>query len=681
MKALINIFSPEFIEAIGWTIVHSLWQGIIIGVVLSLLIWILNKNSAQIKYLISFFALIIMLTWSGITFSQSYSYAKDKAALKENIQNNPDYIKTYLTQKLQEEASIDRDEKINLNLIEIRTFFLHHFNLVYFIWIIGITFLIIRMFGGLIYSHRLRSYQLMKIGDEWISKIEVFASRLRIKRKVNAFFSPLAKGPMTLGTLKPIILFPVTAFTGLKTKDIEVIIAHELAHILRHDYFFNIIQSFVEIIFFYHPAVWLISAHIRNERENSCDNIAIELIGDKATYVRALAAIEINKAAQGQLAMAFAAPKGNILQRITRLQKQVAMKTNFTENLIAATVVVTGLTLMSFTANKQNKKQSFNVNNEIVEKQENKTKAPTTKTWTEAQKDSLRIELEKNIQRSEELDKVSEEMKAMVEVAMTEDNEELSAEMMEEINNAINDIDLDEIVNTALWEAKQALNEVDFDEIKQDIHEEIDSEEMQQEIHEAQREMDEARREVHEEMRREMEADGDVPDAIINFSIQAAEAGLNVAEAIVTNLPLDEILDGVFDGLDATFDALDNIDFDEIINDLDEDFSEEEINELLREYKREQTYKKQQEYNKQRDTQEELNQLRREQEEMRQQIENERQQLQQERENIEKERQKLQQGKNTQQEKKELSKKERKQKERKAKKEARKMKKATKKQQ
>ncbi|MDA3929446.1 MAG: M56 family metallopeptidase [Prolixibacteraceae bacterium] len=316
MNTLQTIFSPELIEAIGWTIIHSLWQGAIVAIVLSILLIFLRKNSAQVKYIISFFSLLIMLSIAALTFVNTYTYAKEKAVLKENITTNPGYIKTYLEQNIANKTLTEEEigeATINLKLVKVRSFFQRNFNIICSVWMLGMLFLIIRMLGGLLYTRRLRSYQIIELSEEWLSKIEAYSQKLGLKRKVNAFFSPLANGPITLGTFKPIILFPISAFTGLSSENIEAIIAHELAHVLRHDYFFNIIQSMVEILFFYHPAVWIISAQIRNERENSCDNIAIELTGDKVAYVKALAQVQINQVEQGQLAMAFATSKGNIL--------------------------------------------------------------------------------------------------------------------------------------------------------------------------------------------------------------------------------------------------------------------------------------------------------------------------------------------------------------------------------
>lgn len=582
MIALQNIFSAELIEAIGWTLIHSLWQGAVIVVSLAILLLLMRRNSAQLKYFISFIALILILGWSSFTFVNSFSYAKEKSALKENITADRGYIKTLLTQSVSDKnlEGLEGENLINLRVLKIRSFFQRYFNTICTFWIIGMCFLIVRMIGGFIYAHRLRTFQLIDIGDEWLKKIEALAFKLNISRKVQAFFSPLAKVPLTLGTLKPVIVFPIAAFTGLSVKDIEAILAHELAHVLRHDYFFNIIQSMVEILFFYHPAVWIISAQIRSERENSCDNIAIELTGDKVAYVKALAKVQINNMEQRQLAMAFASRKGRLLQRIKRLQKQVAMKTNFLEGLIAAGVIVIGLFLVSFTMGKNMNTQVMPENllaAEALSSLNSLAEIPLTKEWTKEKVDSVQQSMEKNLSKAEEKNQVSDELERIIEVALSEQNEAISAEMMEEINAALNEINVGEIIQAAMREAKQAMAEINMAEIMEEAKADIDHDEIRRDMEEARRDIEDARREMREEMRRDMKADN-VPSEIIELSIKSAEAGLNAVSAILENLPLDEIISAALSGVGAAFDAFGEIDFETFQE--NETLTEEDINRL-----------------------------------------------------------------------------------------------------
>ncbi|HPS14093.1 MAG TPA: M56 family metallopeptidase, partial [Prolixibacteraceae bacterium] len=509
MNGLQFIFSPELIEAFGWSIIHSLWQGIVVATGLFIVLLFMKKNSAQVRYLLSYVALIILLIWVSGTFVHSFQYAKEKQAIKEKIVSDPNYVKNLLAADYQPQTGtiVQKGEEMNLKLIKLRSYLLRHFNLICTLWILGMIIFVIRLIGGFAYTRKLRTYQLVPLTDEWIRKIEEIAEKLRIKRTIKAFFSPLAKSPMTLGVIKPVILFPVSAFTGLSSKEIEAIIAHEMAHILRHDYFFNILQSIVEIVFFYHPAVWAISSKIREERENSCDNIAIETTGDKVAFVRALASIQIFALREEQLAMTLSTNKNSVLQRIKRLQKQVAMKTNFIEGMIAAGIIIIGLTVASITMGSP-------ANHPLPGEERNLDSIPATTKRSDSQKDSIQAALENKIEIAEKKQKDTKELEKVVEVALSETNEQSSAEMVEDINHALDEINVEEIVREAMHEASQAMREASV-EVSKAMREasvevghamtEVDREEINRDMRDAAREIEDAKREMAHDMRHDME--------------------------------------------------------------------------------------------------------------------------------------------------------------------------------
>lgn len=589
MRNLQHILSDEFIEASGWMLVHSLWQGLLVLLVLSVMLWLMRRNSAQLRYLVSYFFLLVLLVWSGITFVNAYQYAQEKTQIRAQFLEGGGSVKAYLAAQMAQNTVVSTSEPgaINFKLIRLRGFLQQNFYWFCAFWILGMTMVMLRMAGGLLYMQRLRTYGLLPVGEDLACRLKYYTNKLNLRRKVVLYLSPLAKVPLTLGTFKPVILFPFTNMTGLSADEVEAILVHELAHVLRHDYLFNIVQSVVEMLFFYHPAVWIISAQIRNERENCCDSIAIELTGDKLTYVKALAAYEKIRAGEGDLAMAFARSRGSMLNRIKRIQKQVAMKTNFTEGLIAAAVVVFGLALVSFTMGNNNLPDSKPVQASAFVNTEKETIDREPLVWTTEMIDSVEQALEENIQRSEALNQVSEEMKKMVEVAMSEQDKQVSAQMMEELNSALSELDLERIISDALKEVQFALEDVDFKEIQRDIEKDFDSKAIRRDMEKARRDMEKARREiedarseVREEMRRDMRNDG-VPEEIIDLSVSAAETGLNIASSILENLPLDEIVHAALEGVGTAFRALDEIDFDTLLqsveSDLDDSISAEDI--------------------------------------------------------------------------------------------------------
>src|SRR6185295_8555391 len=122
----------------------------------------------------------------------------------------------------------------------------------------------------------------------WEESFAALAERLAITRPVRLAVSTLAQVPAVVGWLKPIVLVPAGVFAGMTAEQIEALLAHELAHVRRYDYLVNLVQTAAETLFFYHPAVWWVSRQIRTERENCCDDLAVEVSGNTLAYVQAL---------------------------------------------------------------------------------------------------------------------------------------------------------------------------------------------------------------------------------------------------------------------------------------------------------------------------------------------------------------------------------------------------------
>ncbi len=602
MNLVQHLFSTEFTEALGWTIVHSLWQASAIAIGLGLLLLLLRRKSAQIKYFISFVALIGVLAWSAATFVRSYHYAAEKQAIKEQMIKDPDFVKSLLKPVMAQESDATvKASAIDLKLIRTRAFFQRNFNWICLVWICGMVVLMARLIGGYVYTRRLRCYQLMPFPEDWTRRIEALSRKLGIRRNILAFCSPLTLVPLTLGTLKPVILFPVTAYTGLSAEEIEAIIAHELAHVLRNDYLFNIIQSIVGILFFYHPAVWIISAQIRAERENSCDNIAIAATGNKVAYVKALAAMQFRQyPAEPQLSMAFSVQRNSVLQRIKRIQKLVIMKTNFNEGLIAAAVIVIGMTLASFTIGQNDMKISL--------KEESKAEAaPMTKAKT----DSVRTRFEQVVattspDRTRELRKVAE-------VAYSEKDTLEYAELMKEIEEAMREIDVEKIVREAMKTAQEAMKsasvavegayqEIDREQLRRDMtgarrdielaRKEIDHEELKREMEAAKKDIEAARKEMEVEMRIDMQKEG-VDQATMEMAIKAAQAGLDAAAAVVGNLDVEAITNAALTGTSKALEELEKINIDSLIK-AQQLPMEEQLDEIKQQLKMQQQQMKQQ---------------------------------------------------------------------------------------
>lgn len=185
------------------------------------------------------------------------------------------------------------------------------------VWFAGATVLWVRLVGGWILAVELRSRLVRPAPVAWQQTLDRLKARIGVARPVRLLLSSLVQAPAVVGWLRPVVLAPIGALAGLPAEQMEAMLLHELAHIRRYDYLVNMLQSAVEALLFYHPAVWWVSSHMRAERELCCDDAAVSVTGDVVTYARALAQI-------GSLhpRVVMAANGGSLSHRIGRLLGQ-----------------------------------------------------------------------------------------------------------------------------------------------------------------------------------------------------------------------------------------------------------------------------------------------------------------------------------------------------------------------
>jgi beta-lactamase regulating signal transducer with metallopeptidase domain len=184
-------------------------------------------------------------------------------------------------------------------------------------WLAGVLVCSIRLSGAWWGAARLRTSGNRPAGAEWQELLERLMRRIGVGRPVKLVVSSRVEAPAVIGWLRPIVLMPLGALTGLPREHVEALLAHELAHVRRHDYLVNLVQGIAEALLFYHPAVWWVSGQIRLERELCCDDAAIAACGDVLTYARALTNFESNRPAHAPAALT--ANGGSLRGRIRRL--------------------------------------------------------------------------------------------------------------------------------------------------------------------------------------------------------------------------------------------------------------------------------------------------------------------------------------------------------------------------
>jgi len=291
-------------NALGWTLLHFLWEGALIAALLYAALLVLRGGNAKARYAASCGALTLMFvsalatffcavsTREAATFSPSPVSFQETAIASTGAHESGEARKTF---------SIDT-----------------YLPALVWLWVGGVAGMSIRSLGGWAAAQRFARRYTWPASALWAARFRVLAQRLKVSNSVKLVVSAIAQTPAVVGWLKPVVIVPAGIFAGLTTVQIEALLAHELAHIVRYDYLVNLLQTAAETLLFYHPAVWWVSKTIRYERENCCDDLAVEVCGDRFVYVRALTDLEQMRQAPG---MAMAANRGALLSRVERLLK------------------------------------------------------------------------------------------------------------------------------------------------------------------------------------------------------------------------------------------------------------------------------------------------------------------------------------------------------------------------
>jgi TonB family protein len=203
------------------------------------------------------------------------------------------------------------------------------------LWVSGVLLLSARLLGGWAVVRQLAAQTTEPVAADVAALAVRVAGRLGLRRLVRIAESSSITVPIVIGWFRPVVLVPTAAVAGLAPAHLEALLAHELAHVRRHDYLINLLQSAVETLLFYHPAVWWVSRRVRQEREHCCDDDAVAIC-DRMVYVRALADLA---AMTVQPRFALAATDGSLLRRVRRLLSS-APEQRPSAGWLSATVVI-----------------------------------------------------------------------------------------------------------------------------------------------------------------------------------------------------------------------------------------------------------------------------------------------------------------------------------------------------
>ena len=291
------------IEATAWTLIHFCWQAAVIAGIYHLMSVALSRRTSQVRYALALSALLAMFGAAVFTFAwemrpASTPLVADASSSLNNALGYGDFPRVVAPGSISAtRGAADRGQLIN-SLPRLMGW-------IDAFWVLGVLALSVRGLGGWWLIHRLRASALPQAPEAVFTAFRRICAALGLEKTVLLCVSNAIASPITVGAVRAMVLLPVSAMTLLGPEELEVVLAHELAHVRRADFFWNLVQTLVETLFFFHPAVWWISGRIRHERELCCDDLALKICPNPVVYASALFHLEEHRSRQMRLAMAL----------------------------------------------------------------------------------------------------------------------------------------------------------------------------------------------------------------------------------------------------------------------------------------------------------------------------------------------------------------------------------------
>jgi bla regulator protein BlaR1 len=330
------IHSPS-LAALAITLIHFLWQGVLIAVVLKALLSLISYQKSQLRYALSSMAMLANLMLPIVTFFLVYD--TDFRQVTNFVHAQPLLDQNFYLEKIAANAWYMQ--------------WLEYFPLVAMVWFTVVTTLALKLIIELYNVNKLPLQGCTAVDIALQKRFDLLLAKVGLSIKVALLLSNKTDVPMAIGWLKPVVLIPFSMLSGLTPQQLDMLLLHELAHIRRHDYLVNFLQTLVEILLFFHPAVNWVSKQMRNEREYCSDDVAVQHGGSSLAYAHTLAdTASLCEQHRHQTIpnMAMAASGGDLKQRVVRLldQHQHCTKTTDTGKWLASfTILLSIIFLLS----------------------------------------------------------------------------------------------------------------------------------------------------------------------------------------------------------------------------------------------------------------------------------------------------------------------------------------------
>jgi beta-lactamase regulating signal transducer with metallopeptidase domain len=305
MTTLTTLAGQPYAQALAWALLHFLWQGAILALA-AMALFRVFRDSASARYATGIVTLAAMLA-APVATTVWIAAHRDVAIAPTSFPAETGAVPAPSVPLVTKAVQVAAPLAPSAPTVSLTT-------LVLLLWTIGVAALSVRLLGGWLTARRVARRVMQPAAPEVQAMVSRLASRLNLRRIVRVVESASVRVPIMIGWLKPVVILPTAVASGFTPDQVEALIVHELAHVRRHDYLVNLLQTMVETALFYHPAVWWVSKRVRTERELCCDDVAVTIC-DRLVYARALS--DLAEMAAPHLAMA--ASNGSLVERVRRI--------------------------------------------------------------------------------------------------------------------------------------------------------------------------------------------------------------------------------------------------------------------------------------------------------------------------------------------------------------------------
>ncbi len=352
MELISSLLNSHTGMAAGWMVIHMLWQATCIALVTGVLLLLLRHQPARVRYAVANVAMLLVLVAAAVTFYH-YWQQVEPASAQTMLQMVYHQVNIPAASPMSPAASMPSSVAPATFFSGMTDYFQQHLPVIVTCWFLGMSLFLLKLLGNIGYVYYLKNHLNFPADTYWDELKETMLAKAGISRAVDLVESAIVRTPMVVGYLKPMILFPIGMINRLDPSEVEAIVAHELAHIRRHDYLFNVLQSIVETLFYFHPAIWWLSGRIRHEREIAADDAAVALTGNAVQYARALVMVQEMAFAPVTASLAFAGNRKNqLLRRIQHILNIQQSKSLAMEKFIGTSAIILLLMAVGYAQNK-----------------------------------------------------------------------------------------------------------------------------------------------------------------------------------------------------------------------------------------------------------------------------------------------------------------------------------------